>query len=41
MARLPWLIRTCPYKILQIAQENKDLGKFSYFVMKLYLVCTH
>ena len=43
MARLPWLIRThfCPYEILPIAPENKYLGKVSYFIMKLYVVCTH
>ena len=44
MAGLPWLIRTrflVPYEILPIAQENKYLGKFSYFIMKLYVVCTH
>ena len=30
-----------PYEILPIAQENKYLGKFSYSIMKLYVVCTH
>ena len=30
-----------PYKILPIAQENKYLGIFSYFIMKLYVVSTH
>ena len=31
-----------PYKILPMAQENKYLGiLFSYFIMKLYVVCTH
>ena len=31
-----------PYKILPIAQENKYLGiLFSYFIMELYVVCTH
>ena len=30
-----------PYEILPTAHENKYLGKFSYFVMKLYVVCTH
>ena len=30
-----------PYKILQVAPENKYLRKFSYFIMKLYVVCTH
>ena len=31
-----------PYKILQIAQENKYLGIFfSYFIVELYVVCTH
>ena len=30
-----------PYKILPIAQENKYLGILSYFIMKLYVVCTH
>ena len=30
-----------PYKTLPIAQENKYLGIFSYFIMELYVVCTH
>ena len=30
-----------PYEILPLAQENKYLGKFSYFIMKLYVLCTH
>ena len=30
-----------PYEILPLAQENKYLGKFSYFIMKSYIVCTH
>ena len=30
-----------PYEILPLAQENKYLGKCSYFIMKLYVVCTH
>ena len=30
-----------PYKILPIAQENKYLFFFSYFIMELYVVCTH
>ena len=30
-----------PYEFLAIAQENKYLGNFSYFNMKLYVVCTH
>ena len=30
-----------PYKILPIVQENKYLGIFSYFIMELYVVCTH
>ena len=30
-----------PYKILPLAKENKYLGKFSYFILKLYVVCTH
>ena len=29
------------YEILPIAQENKYLGKFSYFIIKLYAVCIH
>ena len=29
-----------PYEILRIAQENKYLRKFSYFITKLYVVCT-
>ena len=27
-----------PYKILPLAQEKKYLGKFSYFIMKLYVI---
>ena len=30
-----------PYEILPIAQENKYFRKFSYSIMKLYVVCTH
>ena len=33
-----------PYEILPIAQENKEnkyLRKFSYFIVTLYVVCTH
>ena len=30
-----------PYEILLIAQENKYFGKFSYFIMKLYVVCSY
>ena len=30
-----------PYEMLPIAQENKYLGKFSYFIMKLFILCTH
>ena len=30
-----------PYEVLPIAQENKYLEKFSYFIVKLYVVCTH
>ena len=30
-----------PYEILPIAQENKYLKKFSYFIVKLCVVCTH
>ena len=29
-----------PYEILPTVQENKYLGKFSYFIMELYVVCT-
>ena len=29
-----------PYKILPIAQENKYLEIFSYFIMELYVVCS-
>ena len=39
MANLNSYLSHC--KILPIAQENKYLGKFSYFIMKLYVVCTH
>ena len=28
-------------EILPIDQENKYLRKLSYFIMKLYVVCTH
>ena len=43
MARLRWMIQTpfSLYKILSIAQENKYLGILSYFIMELYVVCTH
>ena len=30
-----------PNEILPIAQENKYLRKFSYFIVKLYVVRTH
>ena len=30
-----------PNEILLIAQENKYLRKFSYFIVTLYVVCTH
>ena len=30
-----------PYEILSIVQENKYLRKFSYFIIKLYVECTH
>ena len=30
-----------PYKILPLAQEDKYLGRISYFIMELYDVCTH
>ena len=30
-----------PYEVLPIAHENKYLSKFSYFFVKLYVVCTH
>ena len=30
-----------PYEILLIALEHKYLRKFSYFIMELYVVCTH
>ena len=29
------------FEIFPIAQENKYLGKFSYFIMKLYVMCTN
>ena len=43
MAGLPWLFRTrfWAHEILPIAEENKYLGKFSYLIMELYVVCTH
>ena len=30
-----------PIEIFPIAQENKYWEKFSYFILKLYVVCTH
>ena len=30
-----------PYEVLPIAQENIYLGWCSYFIVKLYVVCTH
>ena len=30
-----------PYEILPIAQENKYLGIFYYFIIKLYVLCSH
>ena len=30
-----------PYEILPLSQENKYLGKCSYFIMKSYVVCTY
>ena len=30
-----------PYEILPIAPEKLYFRKFSYFIMKLYVVCTH
>ena len=30
-----------PYEILPIVQENTYLRKFSYFIIKLYVECTH
>ena len=30
-----------PYEIYPIDQENKYLRKLSYFIMELYVVCTH
>ena len=30
-----------PYEILPIDQENKYLGKFCHFIMKLYVEFTH
>ena len=42
MALLPWLIRThflVPTKFFRyVAQENKYSRKFSYIIMKLYVV---
>ena len=29
------------YEILPIALKNKYLGEFSYFITKLYVLCTH
>ena len=44
MTRLPWMIQTLffsSHKIIPIAQENKYLMSFSYFIMELYVVGTH
>ena len=43
MARLPRLIRTVlsPYGFPSKAPENKYFRNFSYFILKLYVVCTH
>ena len=30
-----------PYEILPLAQENKYLGKFSYFIMKFFVCCVY
>ena len=30
-----------PYEIYPVDQENKYLRKLSYFIIKLYVVCTH
>ena len=30
-----------PYRIFPLTQENKYCWKFSYFIMRLYVVCTH
>ena len=30
-----------PYEIIPITEKNIYLGKFSYFIMKLYVECTH
>ena len=37
MARLPWLIRTRFW----VPTKEKYLRKFSYFIVKFYVVCTH
>ena len=36
-----WTHFLSPYEFFPIAQENKYGGKFSYFILKLYVVCTH
>ena len=30
-----------PYEIILVGLENKYLRTFFYFIMKLYVVCTH
>ena len=30
-----------PYKILPVAQKKQIFRDFSYFIMELYVVCTH
>ena len=39
MARLNLFLS--PLEFFPIVQENKYLKIFSYFIMKLYVVCTH
>ena len=40
MARLPWLIRTRFWVPRNFFQENKYLGNFCHFIMKLYVDCS-
>ena len=44
MARLPWLIRTrfwAPTKFFRYLKKTNISGIFFYFIMKLYVLCTH
>ena len=42
MAHLPWLIRIFVYlRNSSDSFKKQYLGEFSYFITKMYVVCTH